>query len=108
MFYISHLEALKLNLKGMEEKDVPNLKQTFFSGLHFLILIFVLIILLVYFRFTASYSIFYATIALVLVNLIDKIIKFTNKFEALAKFGLIKPEKVFRRVQLIWSLLELP
>ena len=83
LFYISHLEALKLNLKGMEEKDVPNLKQTFFSGLHFLIPIFVLIILLVYFRFTASYSIFYATIALVLVNLIDKIIKFTNKFEAL-------------------------
>ena len=83
LFYISHLEALKLNLKGMEAKDVPNLKQTFFSGLHFLIPIIVLIVLLVYFRFTASYSIFYATIALVLVNLIDKIIKFTNKFEAL-------------------------
>ena len=83
LFYISHLEALKLNLKGMEEKDVPNLKQTFFSGLHFLIPIIVLIILLVYFRFTASYSIFYATIALIFVNLIDKIIKFTNKFEAL-------------------------
>ena len=83
LFYISHLEALKLNLKGMEEKDVPNLKQTFFSGLHFLIPIFVLIILLVYFRFTASYSIFYATIALIFVNLIDKIIKFPNKFEAL-------------------------
>ena len=83
LFYISHLEALKLNLKGMEEKDVPNLKQTFFSGLHFLIPIFVLIILLVYFRFTASYSIFYATIALILVNLIDKIIKFPNKLEAL-------------------------
>ncbi len=83
LFYISHLEALKLNLKGMEEKDVPNLKQTFFSGLHFLIPIFVLIILLVYFRFTASYSIFYATIALIFVNLLDKIIKLPNKFEAL-------------------------
>ncbi len=83
LFYISHLEALKLNLKGMEEKDVPNLKQTFFSGLHFLIPIFVLIILLVYFRFTASYSIFYATIALIFVNLVDKIIKLPNKFEAL-------------------------
>ena len=30
LFYISHLEALKLNLKGMEEKDVPNLRKTFF------------------------------------------------------------------------------
>ena len=75
LFYISHLEALKLNLKGMEEKDVPNLKKTFFSGLHFLIPIFVLIYLLVVLRFTASYSIFYATISLILVNLIEKLFK---------------------------------
>jgi len=75
LFYISHLEALKLNLKGMEEKDVPHLKKTFLAGLHFLIPIFVLIYLLVVLRFTASYSIFYATIALVLVNLLNKLIK---------------------------------
>ena len=75
LFYISHLEALKLNLKGMEEKDVPNLKKTFLAGLHFLIPIFVLIYLLVVVRFTASYSIFYATIALIFVNLINKLIK---------------------------------
>jgi len=75
LFYISHLEALKLNLKGMEEKDVPNLKKTFLAGLHFLIPIFVLIYLLIVLRFTASYSIFYATIALILVNLVNKLIK---------------------------------
>ncbi len=75
LFYISHLEALKLNLKGMDEKDVPILKKTFLSGLHFLIPIFVLIYLLVYLRLTASYSIFYATLALIFVNLINKIIK---------------------------------
>ena len=75
LFYISHLEALKLNLKGMDEKDVPKLKETFFAGLHFLIPIFVLIYLLTYLRLTASYSIFYATIALILVNLINKLIK---------------------------------
>jgi len=75
LFYISHLEALKLNLKGMEEKDVPNLKKTFLQGLHFLIPIFVLIYLLVVLRLTASYSIFYATIALILVNLANKLIK---------------------------------
>ena len=78
LFYISHLEALKLNLKGMEEKDVPNLKKTFLTGLHFLIPIFVLIYLLVYLRFTASYSIFYATVALIFVNLINKLIKQPN------------------------------
>jgi len=83
LFYISHLEALKLNLKGMEEKDVPNLKNTFLSGLHFLIPIFVLVYLLVYLRFTASYSIFYATVALIFVNLINKLIKQPNFQDAL-------------------------
>ena len=83
LFYISHLEALKLNLKGMEAKDVPNLKKTFLAGLHFLIPIFVLIYLLVYMRFTASYSIFYATIALIFVNLINKLIKQPNFQDAL-------------------------
>ena len=68
LFYISHLEALKLNLKGMDDADVPNLKKTFLSGLHFLIPIFVLVYMLVYLRFTASYSIFFATIALIIVN----------------------------------------
>jgi TRAP transporter 4TM/12TM fusion protein len=69
LFYISHLEALKLNLKGMDDADIPNLKKTFLSGLHFLIPIFVLVYMLVYLRFTASYSIFFATIALMIVNL---------------------------------------
>ena len=83
LFYISHLEALKLNLKGMDEKDVPNLKKTFLSGLHFLIPIFVLIYLLVYLSLTASYSIYYATIALIFVNLINKLIKQPNFKDAL-------------------------
>jgi TRAP transporter 4TM/12TM fusion protein len=83
LFYISHLEALKLNLKGMDDEDVPNLRKTFLSGLHFLIPIFVLIYMLVYLRFTASYSIFYATISLIFVNLLNKLIKDTNFKEGL-------------------------
>ncbi len=82
LFYISHLEALKLNLKGMDDADVPHLKKTFLSGIHFLIPIFVLIYTLVYLRFTASYSIFYATITLVLVNLINLLIKNEIKKDA--------------------------
>ena len=82
-FYISHLEALKLDLKGMDDEDVPNLKQTFLSGLHFLIPIFVLIYMLVYLRFTASYSIFYATVSLIFVNLIYLLIKNSNFKDAL-------------------------
>ncbi|MDC0059988.1 TRAP transporter permease [bacterium] len=78
LFYISHLEALKLNLKGMDDSDVPILKKTFLSGIHFLIPIFVLIYMLVYLRFTASYSIFYATITLIIVNLVYITIKNQN------------------------------
>jgi TRAP transporter 4TM/12TM fusion protein len=75
LFYISHLEALKLGLKGMDDRDVPHLKKTFLSGLHHLIPIFVLIYLLVYMRYTASYSIFYATLSLIFVNLINRLFK---------------------------------
>src|SRR6056300_1381063 len=85
LFYISHLEALKLGLKGMDDADVPQLKKTFLSGLHFLIPIFVLIFLLVYMRYTAGFSIFYATISLFLVNLVNRLIKNSN-----FKIGLIE------------------
>ena len=83
LFYISHLEALKLNLKGMDENDIPKLKKTFFEGIHFLVPIFVLIYLLVYMRLTASYSIFFATITLIMVNLLNKIFKEKNFKNAL-------------------------
>ena len=83
LFYISHLEALKLNLKGMDENDIPKLKKTFFEGMHFLVPIFVLIYLLVYMRLTASYSIFFATITLIIVNLLNKIFKEKNFKNAL-------------------------
>jgi len=86
LFYISHLEALKLNLKGMDDADVPHLKKTFLSGIHFLIPIFVLIYTLVYLRFTASYSIFYATNTLILVNLMNLLIKNETKKDALKKW----------------------
>ena len=75
LFYISHLEAMKLGLKGMDESDVPHLKKTFLSGLHFLIPVFVLIYMLVVMRFTASYSIFFATISLIVVNLAYRLFK---------------------------------
>ena len=81
LFYISHLEALKLNLKGMDENEVPKLGETFLSGIHFLLPIFVLIYLLVVVRFTASYSIFYTISTLLIVNLLKKILEGYRKKE---------------------------
>ena len=77
------IKGLKLNLKGMDENDIPKLKKTFFEGIHFLVPIFVLIYLLVYMRLTASYSIFFATITLIIVNLLNKIFKEKNFKNAL-------------------------
>jgi TRAP transporter 4TM/12TM fusion protein len=83
LFYISHLEALKLNLKGMDENEVPKLGKTFLSGIHFLLPIFVLIYLLVVVRFTASYSIFYTISTLLIVNLLKKILEGYRKKETI-------------------------
>ena len=67
----------------MDENDIPKLKKTFLEGIHFLVPIFVLIYLLVYMRLTASYSIFFATITLIIVNLLNKIFKENNFKNAL-------------------------
>ena len=84
LFYISHLEALKLNLKGMDEKDIPKLGKTFLSGIHFLLPIFILIYLLVVVRFTASYSIFYTIGTLLIVNFLKKLLVGYKKGETIS------------------------
>ena len=40
LFYISHLESVKLNIKGLPESEIPPLGKTFLGGIHFLIPIF--------------------------------------------------------------------
>jgi TRAP transporter 4TM/12TM fusion protein len=67
LMYISHLEALKLGLKGLPKADIPRLRTTFVSGIHFLIPIVVLLYLLMVERWTASSSVFYSIILMMLV-----------------------------------------
>ena len=74
LFYISHLEALKLDIKGLPEKDIPPLKQTFFGGIHYLIPIGVLIYLLLVMHWTAASAIFYSIISLILIIAIKEIL----------------------------------
>jgi TRAP transporter 4TM/12TM fusion protein len=73
LFYISHIEALKLDLKGLPEKDIPPLKQTFLSGIHFLIPIGVLIYLLLVMNWTAASAVFYSILSLIFIILISEI-----------------------------------
>ena len=59
LFYISHLESVKLNIKGLPDNEIPPLGKTFLGGIHFLIPIFILIYLLLVERWTAASSVFY-------------------------------------------------
>lgn len=69
LIYISHLEALKLGLKGLPRSDIPHLRRTFMGGIHFLVPIAVLLYLLMVERWTAGSSVFYSIILLMLVIL---------------------------------------
>jgi len=89
LFYISHLEALKLDIKGLPENEIPPLGKTFFGGIHYLIPIIVLIFLLLFMKWTAASSIFYSILSLILIILIKEILE--NKKQGFAlKNGIIK------------------
>ena len=64
LLYISHLESVKLGLKGMPKSDIPHLGRTFVRGLHFLIPIVVLVYLLMVERWTAGTAVFYSILVL--------------------------------------------
>lgn len=67
LFYISHLEALKLGLKGLPRADIPHLWRTFISGIHYLIPIVVLIYLLMVKRWTPGSAVFYSILLLMVI-----------------------------------------
>ncbi|RMH71202.1 MAG: TRAP transporter permease [Gemmatimonadetes bacterium] len=56
LFYVVHLEALKLGLQGVPRAELPSRWGTFIRGVHYLIPVFVLIWGLVIARFTPAYS----------------------------------------------------
>jgi len=70
LFYISHLESLKLNIKGLPESEIPPLGKTFLSGIHYLIPIFILVYLLLVERWTAGSSVFYSILSLMVIIIV--------------------------------------
>jgi TRAP transporter 4TM/12TM fusion protein len=67
LLYISHLEALKLGLSGMAKEDIPVFRKIFFTGVHFIIPIVVLVYLLMVERWTASSAVFYTIMVMFLI-----------------------------------------
>lgn len=70
LFYISHLEALKLGLSGLPKAQLPLLKATFLSGLHYLIPILALVYLLVVERWSPASAVFYSILLMMAIILV--------------------------------------
>ena len=73
LLYISHLEALKLGLAGLPRADIPRLRQTLLSGLHFLIPIIVLVYLLMVEQWTAGSAVFYSIVVLMVLMVLEPV-----------------------------------
>ncbi len=73
LFYISHLESVKLDIKGLSDDQIPPLGKTFLSGIHFLIPIFILVYLLLVERWTAASAVFYSILSLFLIIIVKEI-----------------------------------
>ena len=71
LFYIIHLEALKLGLKGMDDDQIPSKLKTFLSGVHYLIPIFFLLYTLMILRESAASAAFNAIMLLMLLMVVQ-------------------------------------
>ena len=89
LFYISHLESMKLGLRGLPKAEIPPLGRTFWNGIHFLIPVGVLIYLLMLERWSTSRSVFWAIVALMLVIIAARIHAGSlNRRQTIVAYGL--------------------
>ncbi len=75
LFFVSHLEASKLGLKGLPKEELPNAKEVFKNGMHYLIPITWLVIELMVLRHSPAMSAFRTIILLVFTILYQEIRK---------------------------------
>jgi TRAP transporter 4TM/12TM fusion protein len=74
LLYISHLEALKLGLRGLPAAEIPRLGKTFVSGLHYLIPLVILVYLLIVERWSPATAVFYSILAIFAIILLRPLI----------------------------------
>ncbi len=75
LLYISHLEALKLGLKGLPRPDIPLLGKTFRSGIHYLIPLVVLVYLLIFRRWSPASAVFYSIATLLVIIFVRPLVQ---------------------------------
>jgi TRAP transporter 4TM/12TM fusion protein len=71
VFAATHIEAVKMGLKGLSRTEIPDFKETVYGGFHFIVPIFLLIFVLVK-GFTPFRAAFLAIIALMVVAMARK------------------------------------
>lgn len=74
LFYLTHLEACKLGMKGLAKADLPRFVATFMGGLHFLIPIFVLLYELIIPRHSPDLAAFRAIGVLIVVMILQRLV----------------------------------
>lgn len=84
LFFITHLEASKLGLKGIPRKDLPPFVETLLGGIHYLIPILFLLYELMVLRRSPEAAAFYAILAIMGIMLFQNPIRAYIKKEALA------------------------
>ncbi len=75
LFYVSHLEASKLGLKGLPKEQLPNAKKVVKEGFHYLIPITWLVIELMVLRHSPAMSAFRTIIILIFTILYQELVK---------------------------------
>ena len=75
LFYIVHLEAYKLGMKGLPRADIPGFLAVLKNGFYHLIPLVVLLYALIIMRYTPNLAAFYAILVLVVIVFIREVIK---------------------------------
>ena len=80
LFYITHIEASKLGLKGLPRKELPQFFKTLLSGAHYLVPLFILLYELIVARHSPEMAAFNAIWVMAIIMLVQNPIKaYLNK-----------------------------
>jgi len=84
LFYITHLEACKLGLKGMPKAELPNFFKTLIGGLHFMIPLGVLLYELIVVRHSPDMAAFKSIMTIIAIMLLQHPVRAYLRKEPLA------------------------
>ena len=84
LFYISHIEASKLGLKGMPKSELPTFFKTLASGLHYLVPLCMLLYELIVVRHSPELAAFNAILVLAVIMIFQEPVKAYRSHDPLA------------------------